>query len=399
MTQVYEPLMRAPTFNAYMAQAKTTEQKMEFVLKALTQYERDADHRHPAMPPSQVVVHPQVNTCPDYMLSYHTIRIPFAEEKSCTEYMCNMEHEHEHAQQRLGIGYTEQEKRLCDASFAVYPANIYTPNGYLNPFYAYNYTELRALQAEAEFIHRHYHGRMNATPPDCFTPEKQEILQRMKTLKEQLDGRPQKSMALDVNNKNARRALFGKYNAAYANGMSRWQMHRTFKSGAKLIKQTLKDLKKLSKTLGKDIEELEKALSPEHAAETAKKEQTQRMEYEQVLAKTVGDLARSVGFTINGPMPNDQSYSVCQCNSLSLLEFYLKGFNPELQYNPAAAGHLNIQEMPGDIYLVMVPKTVADLVKRPEQYTAPIIQSTMANDGITFDDKINVDAMALFDAR
>jgi hypothetical protein len=98
-------------------------------------------------------------------------------------------------------------------------------------------------------------------------------------------------------------------------------------------------------------------------------------------------------------MPNDQSYSVCQCNSLSLLEFYLKGFNPELQYNPAAAGHLNIQEMPGDIYLVMVPKAVADLVKRPEQYTAPIIQSTMANDGITFDDKINVDAMALFDAR
>jgi hypothetical protein len=221
----------------------------------------------------------------------------------------------------------------------------------------------------------------------------------MKTLKEQIDGRPQKSMALDVNNKNARRALFGKYNAAYANGMSRWQMHRTFKSGAKLIKQTLKDLKKLSKTLEKDIEELEKALSPEHAAETAKKEQTQRMEYEQVLAKTVGDLARSVGFTINGPMPNDQSYSVCQCNSLSLLEFYLKGFNPELQYNPAAAGHLNIQEMPGNIYLVMVPKAVADLVKRPELQFAPIVQSTLANDGITFDDKINVDAMTLHDAR
>ncbi len=398
MLQDYENLTLPMNFNRGMARAKTPEEKLHFLLKALTQYERDMEHYDDNMHPTQVVVHPQEHTNPDYLLSWHTIRIPYVEGKSCTSYLLDMEHEHEHAQQRKGAGYTEPEKKMCDVSFAMYPAQVQEKSGHLTPAYAYNYTELRALQAEAQWIHSRYHGRMNNGPP-CLAPEQKELLALLKQTHERIQGRPSKSDALEVNKRNARKAFWGKFNREFAPGMSGPQVARALRKGAPLIKKTMKDLKALEKLLAKDIAELEKALSPEYEQETKKASQERVEQYHERLREQLPEVAKAAGFDMVDKVPTDGSYSCIQCDSISLLEFYLRGFNKDLQYTPEAAGKLHIYTidkeggiMTGGKFLVMMPKEVAEMALRPER-SAPIVQSVFANNGITYDDKINAEAI------
>ncbi len=395
MPNSYENLTTPTTFNYYMSQAKTLEEKRAFLLKALTQYERDNIHYDADMRPCQVVVHLDSQDNPDYLLDWHTIRIPYQEGASCTEYLCNMEHEHEHAQQRMGRGYSEVEKKLCDASFAVYPTQHVTQNGLLTLEYAYNYTELRALQAEAEWILGRAQGRPFDTPgkvPDYFTPEKKEVLDALRMVKRRIDGRPNVSHALLVNKNNQRMTLRGKYNPKYANGMGRWQMSRTFKHSKKLIKRTMKDLKALSQELEKAIKTLEYELAPEREEEVFRKEQEKRVAYEKQLEQQLPELAKACGFDILDKFPTDQSYACIQCNSLHLLQFYLRGFNKDLQYNPAAAGQMHLKETTGGAYLIMVPKALADQLQSKEREPR-MVQSTLSPTGITYDDEISAAAM------
>lgn len=398
MLKEHENLMLPINFNAGMAQARTQEEKMMFLLKALTQYERDMNHDDENMRPSQVVVHPNSAANPAYLLDWHTIRMAYVEDKTCTAYLVDMEHEHEHAQQRKGAGYTEPEKMMCDVSFAVYPKQTLTAFGFLRHEYAYNYAELRALQAEGEWIHSRYHARMHASPP-CLVPEQKEILDVLKNTYERIKGRPSKSDALAVNRKNARKAFWGKYNPKYAPGMTGFQVARQLRKGAPLIKQTMKDLRELEKVLKKDIAALEKALSPKREAETRRESHEKLTQYYERVQEQLPEIAKSAGFDIVDKIPTDDAYTCCQCDSVQLLEFYLRAFNKDLQYTPEAAGKLHIYQLSKDggqmasaQYLVMIPKSVADKVHQPE-HAAPVVQSVFANNGITYDDQINAEAI------
>lgn len=365
-------LTRPATWNLNMAECKTDNEKIHFIRKAIQQHVEEG-HTDGLRPPQVVVNAAPSGLQGEYLLKMHTISLQYDANKSCTDYMVVAEHEREHGKQRLSEregGYKGQEGVMARISWAVYPNKYYTRGGTrIAENYAYNYNELRAVHASAQWLHNRYHARQNASPPDFFTGEKQEVLKAMKELRAYIQGRPSMRVALQVNRQNASKAFWGKFNPYYVGSMSGFAMSRFLRStGKELIKEVMHDLKEIEAVLAKDIAELEQQLNPLNREETRRAEQAAIDTYRQDQVHEAAIEASAKGFDKITEYPTG-SYSIVDIDNPRLLNYYMQAFSPKVQTFEKFQGKLHWMEEPNGRFKIFVPK---DLLSGPEVNTYDI---------------------------
>lgn len=363
MTTTQPCLTNAVVWRANIAQSDTSTQRT-FIQEALQEYVNEMC-KDGLRTPQVIVSNLPQELAGRYIFAANSIQIPFIPDLSSTQYQSILRHEYEHARQyKAGYtgGYQGDDAQMARLSFAVYPAQTHTRNGKkLRPEYAYNFNELRALLAEAKWVHQHYNERMNAQPPNCFAQEKRDILATMEDVRARIRGRPNISQALDVNQYNVRRLRFGKFNAAFAMGDSKRHMARFMKhTGKRLIKDTMKELKVMEKVLKQDIKALEQMVGPRHIEDTIQEEQQAVENYTRQQGHEALIEAQVKGFDFVTAYPTERAYSIIEVDSPRLLNYYLQQFPSQAQNMPQYHGSLHVMELPANKYKVFVPKELAD---------------------------------------
>lgn len=360
MPTVQRQLTRVWRWNSEMADCKSTAEEMSFIQEALQQYENE--YQQDAMDAPQVFVRDIGNqtTRGYYQLNDHHIVIDYEKGKSRISYISVMEHEHEHAKQRMGEkgGYVGDAAVMAQLSFAIYPKHTVTPNGkHYYADYVYNYTELRALHAQANWVHNHYHSRLHAAHPDFFVNEKQELLAEMKELRHKIKICSKMSMAVSVNKDNASKLFWGKGNPEYAPPFGKMRMARFMRTtGKQLVKDAVHQLREMGKALDKDIAELEQMLSPERIEETKRQEiATMNAYFDRQHEEAMLEM-KVKGFEFTTEFPTGYSYHVTQIPNIRMLNYYMHAFPPDVQNNPEYREHLKCVQCRGEGYMVCVPK-------------------------------------------
>lgn len=349
MMPAHQCLTNTTVWNQYMAQLHDMQSKQMFIEEALQQYENE-HHKDGLRIPQVIVGELHQGMGGHYVWAAHVIYMPFLPDLSCTQYLSRLIHEHEHVyQQQSGRidGHQSDTAQMARISFAVYPPRTYARKGkFLRPDYTYNYNELRALLAEAKWIHEYYQERMNVQPPDCFLQEKQDIITTMRDAKIRIQSRQSISHALDINKANIRKLLSGKFNQQYVPDMKKGYMSRFMKTtGKRLIKETMRELKEMARILGEDIKVLD-SLAPQHATEAthqerkAVEEHNQQQEYNALTGAMVKELE------VVSETPTEPAYAMTEANG---------EFPEQVQNTTEYPGSLHMMEPQHGQYRLCVP--------------------------------------------